>query len=58
MLVNLTNKMNWHRQTETTGINTQRLSEEDGRNLEGVETRTRTGETDQGMTVRYRLPGV
>ena len=30
---------------------TQRISGEDGRHREGVETSTRTGETDQGVTV-------
>ena len=37
-----------NRQTENTGIN--KYTGEDGRHLEGVETSTRTGETDQGMT--------
>jgi hypothetical protein len=46
----LVNKTKWHRQTENTDINTQRISGEDGRLLEGVETSTRTGETDQGVT--------
>ena len=50
-LVSLTNKTNCHRQTENTGINTHRISGEDRRHLEGVETSTRTGETDQSVTV-------
>ena len=49
-LVSLTNKSNWPRQTENTGINTQRVIGEDGIHLEGVETSTRTGETDTSLT--------
>jgi hypothetical protein len=37
-------------QTENPSINTERISGEDGRHLEGVETSTRTGETDQSVT--------
>ena len=41
-----TYKMNWHRETGNTGINTREIK----RHLEWVETITRTGETDQGVT--------
>jgi hypothetical protein len=41
--------MNWHRQTENTGINTQWGSWATPE--EGVETSQKTGETDQGVTV-------
>ena len=49
-LVDLSNKTNWHRQTENTGINTQGIRGKMGDTWRGVETSTRTGETDQGMT--------
>jgi hypothetical protein len=39
--------MNWHRQTENTGISTQGIMEKMGDSWRGVETSTRTCETDQ-----------
>jgi hypothetical protein len=50
-LVDLANKTNWHRRTENTGINTQGIMGKMGDTWRGVETRTRTGETDQGVTI-------
>jgi hypothetical protein len=46
----LTNKTNWHRQTENTGISTQGIMGKMGNTWRGVETSTRTGKTDQGVT--------
>jgi hypothetical protein len=43
----LTNKTNWYRETGNTG---DKYTRDNKRHLEGVETSTRTGETDQGMT--------
>ena len=48
-LVDLTNKSNWHRQTENTGINTQGIMGKMGDTWRGVETITKTGGTDQGV---------
>ena len=42
-------------QTENTGINTQRIMRKMGDTWRVVETITKTGETDQGVTVTYYL---
>jgi hypothetical protein len=44
-----------NRQTENTGINTQGIMGKMGDTWRGVETITKTGETDQGVTVRLFL---
>jgi hypothetical protein len=41
-----------NKQTENSGINTQGIIGKMGDTWRGVETNTRTGETDQGMTGR------
>jgi hypothetical protein len=51
MMVDLANKTNWHRQTENTGINTQGIMRKMGDTCRRLETSTRTGETDQGVTI-------
>ena len=60
-----TNKTNWYRETGNTGINTlaqrdrkhrDKYTGENKRHLEGVETITRTGETDQGVRVSTKEP--
>ena len=50
MLVGFMNKMNWQ-QTENTGKNTQGIMGKMGDTWRRVETITKTGETDQGVTM-------
>lgn len=53
-----TNRTNWHRQTENTGINTQGISGEDGRHLEGGGDKhedrwNRSGHDNHGYNLRH-----
>ena len=50
MLVRLTRRTG-NRQTENTGVNALGIMGKMGNTWRGVETSTKTGETDQGMTV-------
>ena len=50
-LVDLTTRQTGNRQTENTSINTQGIMGKMGNNWSGVETITKTGETDQGVTL-------
>ena len=47
-------KRTGNRQTENTGINTQGIMGKMGDTWRRVETSTKTGETDQGVTGRHR----
>ena len=49
-LISLTNKTNWQQTNREHRYKYPGDNGEDGRNRKGVETSTRTGETDQGMT--------
>ena len=46
-------KRTGNRQTENTGINTQGIMGKMGNTWMGMETITKTGETDQGVTISY-----
>ena len=50
-------KQTGNRQTENTGINTRGIMRKMGDTLRGVETCTKTGEPDQGVTILV-LPGL
>ena len=49
MLVGLTNKMNWQ---QTNREHRYKYTGDNEEHLEGLETSTKTGETDQGVTIK------